>query len=158
MGLTEITLGGSRRGITTEGTVVAINSGSGIIERCPECRRMLRDGSCSEHGPQRGEEDLRLRFVVDNGISNANLFLGRDAAESFLGMSMEEVKKEISVTSSQDFISRLQNLVLGKKVLIRGRCSVDGQGAMLFAERIDLVEVNPAKAAHEVMKRWGVEL
>ena len=158
VGLTEITHGGSRRGIATEGTVVAINSGSGIIERCPECRRMLRDGSCSDHGPQRGEEDLRLRFVVDNGISNANLFLGRDAAESFLGMSMEDVKQEISATSSQDFISRLQNLVLGKKVLVHGRCSVDGQGAMLFAEQVDIMEIDPAKAAHEVMKRWGVEL
>ena len=63
---------------------MGINSGSGIIERCPECRRMLRDGSCMEHGPQRGEEDLRIRFVLDDGVSNANLFLGREAAERFI--------------------------------------------------------------------------
>ena len=71
---------------------------------------------------------------------------------------MEDVKQEISATSSQDFISRLQNLVLGKKVLVHGRCSVDGQGAMLFAEQVDIMEIDPAKAAHEVIKRWGVEL
>ena len=80
---------------------------------------MLRDGSCSEHGPQRGEEDLRLRFVVDNGISNANLFLGKDAAESFLGMSMEEVKQEISVTSNQDFISDSRALSWPRKSVFK---------------------------------------
>ena len=156
--LTGITKGGSRRGISTEATIVAINSGSGIIERCPDCRRMLRDGSCSEHGPQMGEEDLRLRFVLDNGISNANLFLGKEPAEAFLGMSMQDVKEEVSNTSSQDFVSRLQSLVLGKKILVHGRCSVDAQGAMVFADRIEVVESKPAEEAEVVMKRWEVVL
>ena len=112
--LTSVTQGGSRRGISTAGTIVAINSGSGIIERCPDCRRMLRDGSCSEHGPQRGEEDLRLRFVLDNGVANANLFLGKEPAEEFLGMSMEEVKSEISSISREVFVSNLRNRVLAR--------------------------------------------
>ncbi|MBR79586.1 MAG: hypothetical protein CMA88_02230 [Euryarchaeota archaeon] len=156
--LTDITKGGSRRGISTEGTIVAINSGSGIIERCPECRRMLRESSCSEHGPQRGEEDLRLRFVLDNGVSNANLFLGKEPAEDFLQMSMQDVKDEVASTSSQDFVSRLQSLVLGRKMLVHGRCSVDGQGAMVFAERAEVLEQKPAEEAEEVKKRWEVVL
>ena len=60
--LTDLVNGGSRRGIRTSGTVVAIANNSGIIERCPECRRVMRDGECAEHGPQRGEEDVRLRI------------------------------------------------------------------------------------------------
>ena len=69
--------GGSRRGISTTGVIVAIMPGSGIIERCPECRTILRDGSCPEHSPQIGEEDLRLRFVLDSGVSNANLYMAQ---------------------------------------------------------------------------------
>jgi replication factor A1 len=156
--LTSVTQGGSRRGISTAGTIVAINSGSGIIERCPDCRRMLRDGSCSEHGPQRGEEDLRLRFVLDNGVSNANLFLGKEPAEEFLGMSMEEVKSEISSISREVFVSNLRNRVLARKMLVHGRCSVDGQGAMLFADRVEIVDPKPAEEAEEVMQRWEVVL
>tara|TARA_B100000686_G_scaffold329786_1_gene391309 strand:- start:1731 stop:2090 length:360 start_codon:yes stop_codon:yes gene_type:complete len=119
---------------------------------------MLRESSCSEHGLQKGEEDLRLRFVLDNGASNANLFLGKEPAEEFLEMSMQDVKDEVSSTSSQDFVSRLQSLVLGRKMLVHGRCSVDGQGAMVFAERAEIIEQKPAEEAEEVMKRWGLVL
>ena len=156
--LTSITKGGSRRGIATNGVIVAINSGSGIIERCPECRRMLRDGSCSEHGPQRGDEDLRLRFVLDNGVSNVNLYMGREASEKFLGMSMDDVKSEISNIGNDAFVSNLRNRVLSRKVMVHGFCRVDDQGAMVFADRMEIMDPNPAEEAEEVMQRWGVVL
>jgi replication factor A1 len=156
--LTSVTQGGSRRGISTAGTIVAINSGSGIIERCPDCRRMLRDGSCSEHGPQKGEEDLRLRFVLDNGVSNANLFLGKEPAEEFLGMSMEDVKSEISSIGREVFVSNLRGRVLARKMVVHGRCSVDDHGAMLFADKVEIANPKPAEEAEEVMQRWDVVL
>ena len=156
--LTSITKGGSRRGIATNGVIVAINSGSGIIERCPECRRMLRDGSCSEHGPQRGDEDLRLRFVLDNGVSNVNLYMGREASEKFLGMSMDDVKSEISNIGNDSFVSNLRNQVLSRKVMVHGFCRVDDQGAMVFADRMEVMDPKPAEEAEEVMQRWGVVL
>ena len=158
VGLTEITQGGSRRGISTSGTIVAINSGSGIIERCPECRRMLRDGSCTEHGAQRGEEDLRLRFVLDDGVSNANLFLGKEPAEEFLGMGMDEIKSEISSIGKEVFVSNLRRRVLARKMSVHGRCAVDGQGAMLFADKVELVDPKPAEEAERVMQKWEVVL
>ncbi len=158
VGLTEITQGGSRRGISTSGTIVAINSGSGIIERCPECRRMLRDGSCTEHGAQRGEEDLRLRFVLDDGVSNANLFLGKEPAEEFLGMGMDQIKSEISSIGKEVFVSNLRRRVLARKMSVHGRCAVDGQGAMLFADKVDLIDPRPAEEAERVMQKWEVVL
>ena len=158
VGLTEITQGGSRRGISTSGTIVAINSGSGIIERCPECRRMLRDGSCQEHGAQRGEEDLRLRFVLDDGVSNANLFLGKEPAEEFLGMAMDEIKSEISSIGKEVFVSNLRRRVLARKMSVHGRCAVDVQGAMLFADKVDLIDPKPAEEAERVMQKWEVVL
>ena len=150
--------GGSRRGICTTGVIVAIMPGSGIIERCPECRTILRDGSCPEHGPQIGEEDLRLRFVLDSGVSNANLYMAREASESFLGMSMDEVKGEISSIGNEAFVSNLRGRVLSRKVVVHGRCVVDDRGAMVFADRMEVVEPKPAEEAEEVMQRWGVVL
>ena len=150
--------GGSRRGISTRGVIVAIMPGSGIIERCPECRTILRDGSCPEHGPQIGEEDLRLRFVLDSGVSNANLYMAREASESFLGMSMDEVKGEISSIGNEAFVSNLRGRVLSRKVVVHGRCVVDDRGAMVFADRMEVMEPKPTEEAEEVMQRWGVVL
>ena len=158
VGLDSLRKGGSRRGISTRGVIVAIMPGSGIIERCPECRTILRDGSCPEHGPQIGEEDLRLRFVLDSGVSNANLYMAREASESFLGMSMDEVKGEISSIGNEAFVSNLRGRVLSRKVVVHGRCVVDDRGAMVFADRMEVMEPKPAEEAEEVMQRWGVVL
>ena len=119
---------------------------------------MLRDGSCSEHGAQRGEEDLRLRFVLDNGVSNANLFLGRESAEHFLGMGMDEIKGEISSIGKEAFISNLRRRVLARKMSVHGRCAVDGQGAMLFADNVEMIDPKPAEEAEKVMQKWEVVL
>ena len=150
--------GGSRRGISTTGVIVAIMPGSGIIERCPECRTILRDGLCQEHGPQRGEEDLRLRFVLDSGVSNANLMMFREGSESFLGMSMDEVKSEISNVGYEAFVSNIRSRILSRKVAVYGRCVVDDRGAMVFADQMEVMEPKPAEEAEEVMQRWGVVL
>ena len=155
--LTSLSTGGSRRGIATSGTVVAVLD-SGIIERCPECRRVLRDSSCVEHGPQRGNEDLRLRFVIDNGVSNSNLFLARGPAEDFLGMDMEGVRGQISDNGREGFISQLRDRILARRLAVQGRCAVDGQGAMIFADKVEVLEIDTSKEAAAVMDRWGVVL
>ncbi|MDP6213232.1 MAG: hypothetical protein QGF32_06770, partial [Candidatus Thalassarchaeaceae archaeon] len=156
--LTDLTEGGSRRGISTSGSVVMIRPDSGIIERCPECRRVLRDGVCSEHGPKIGVEDLRLRFVLDDGVSNASLILGRETAEVFLKMEMDDVKSEISNIGKDMFVSNVKNLILAKKMRVYGRCLVDGQGAMLMAEKVEIIESKPKEESEEVMRRWGVKI
>jgi len=48
--LTELTKSSSRVGITTKGTIVSVRDDSGIILRCVECRRVLRDGECASCG------------------------------------------------------------------------------------------------------------
>ena len=156
--LTSLTQGGSRRGISTSGSIVMIRPDSGMIERCTECRRVLRDGSCSEHGSKIGEEDLRLRFVLDDGISNASLILGRETSEAFLGMGMDDVKSEISNIGREVFVSNLKNRILSRKMGVHGRCLVDEQGAMLMAERVEILVPEPKEEAEEVMKRWEVEI
>ena len=104
----------------TSGTIVAVRDDCGIIERCPECRRVLRESSCSEHGAQRGQEDLRLRFVIDDGVSNASLLVSREPAEAFLSMGMDEVKQEISKIGRGGFVSSLTNRVLSRKMTVQG--------------------------------------
>ena len=156
--LTALVKGGSRRGIRTTGNIVAIRPDCGIIHRCPECRRVLRDDACGEHGPQRGEEDLRFRFVIDNGVSNASLILGKEAVESFSGMKMDQVKEEISKNTQSGYVASLRNEYLARNIVVHGRAMIDGQGAMVMAESAGFDEQTAEQAANQVIAKWGVIL
>ncbi|DAC36295.1 MAG TPA: hypothetical protein D7H79_01185 [Candidatus Poseidoniales archaeon] len=156
--LTTLIGGGSRRGIRTSGNIVAIRPDCGIIHRCPECRRVLRDDACAEHGPQRGQEDLRFRFVIDNGVSNASLILGKDAVESFSGMDFEQIKKQIGKESQSGYVAMLRDEYLARNIVIHGRAMIDDQGAMIMAESADFDTQTAEQAANEVIKKWGVIL
>ena len=156
--LTDLVNGGSRRGIRTSGTVVAIANNSGIIERCPECRRVMRDGECAEHGPQRGEEDVRLRFVLDDGVSNASTLIGKEATEALTGMDQAQIRDAIDASTRAGFIATLRERFLARKLHINGRAMVDTQGAILMADSVEVDTRTPEEAANEVMARWGVVL
>jgi ssDNA-binding replication factor A large subunit len=158
VGLPELTSGGSRRGVSTRGTVVSVREDSGIIERCPECRRVLRDGSCSEHGPQRGMEDLRIRLVVDDDLANISLIMAREPSEKFLQMKMEDIALEISARGSGEFVSNIRERLLGREVEIWGRAMIDEQGAMMVCEKLELVDTDTEKYAQEIISDWGVTL
>ncbi|HJM18279.1 MAG TPA: hypothetical protein QF703_01970 [Candidatus Thalassarchaeaceae archaeon] len=156
--LTELVSGGSRRGVRTSGSIVAVRPDSGIIQRCPECRRVLRDGSCSEHGGQSGEEDLRLRFVIDNGVCNASLLMAREPSEAFLKKDMEGVRGQIERDGAEGFVSSLREMTLLLPVAVRGRTIVDDQGAMILADSAEIEGKGPIEAANEVLERWGIAL
>jgi len=156
--LDDLVNGGSRRGIKTSGNIISIRADSGIIHRCPECRRVLRDDSCTEHGTVQGKEDLRLRFVLDNGISNASLLLSKEPSEELLSSKFEEIKEQISISGKDHFLSSLRNMLFSQKVEIQGRALVDNQGTMILAEKLSISNHDLSKEANKIMEKWGVVL
>ena len=79
---------------TVEGALVDIQSGSGLIKRCPEdeCTRVLQNGRCAEHGQVDGEFDLRIKGVLDDGETVTEVIFDREATERLTGMTLEEAK------------------------------------------------------------------
>ncbi|WP_265109791.1 replication factor A [Halosolutus halophilus] len=77
-----------------EGALVDMQSGSGLIKRCPEedCTRVLQNGRCNEHGEGEGEFDLRIKAVVDDGIDAHEVIFDKEATEDLTGISLEEAK------------------------------------------------------------------
>ena len=154
--LDELSSGASRVGISTEGTIVSIREDSGIIYRCTECRRVLRDGECATHGSQDGDMDVRLRMVLDNGKSTISLIVNKTATESLLGMSQADISSNVSENGSMQFIQDLRERLLGRKLLANGRTIVDEQGAMLLSDDVGLIETDSVLAASELRSKWGV--
>ena len=153
--LSELTSGASRVGISTSGTVVSVREDSGIIKRCSECRRVLRDGECATHGAQDGVEDLRFRLVLDDGISTISLILNKDSSESIGGLSMDKVREHIDENGSMDYVQYLREKLLGREISASGRTIVDEQGAMLLSDSAEIIEVDSALEATEIRAKWG---
>jgi len=81
--------------VEVEGALVDIQSGSGLIKRCPEndCTRVLQNGRCSEHGEVEGEFDLRIKGVIDDGSDVHEVIFDQEATESLTGISLEEAQE-----------------------------------------------------------------
>ncbi|PSP33548.1 replication factor A [Halobacteriales archaeon QH_10_67_22] len=81
--------------VTVEGALVDIQSGSGLIKRCPEeeCTRVLQNGRCSEHGEVEGEFDLRIKGVLDDGEDVHEVLFDQDATEELTGITLEAAKE-----------------------------------------------------------------
>ena len=80
---------------TVEGVLVDVQSGSGLIKRCPEddCTRVLQNGRCAEHGEGDGEFDLRIKAVLDDGRTVQDVIFNREATEELTGIELAEAKQ-----------------------------------------------------------------
>jgi replication factor A1 len=77
-----------------DGALVAIQSGSGLVKRCPEdgCTRVLQNGRCSEHGEVEGEFDLRIKGVLDDGTEVHKVIFDKEATEELTGIGLQEAQ------------------------------------------------------------------
>jgi len=154
--LTDLATGASRVGISTTGHVISIREDSGIISRCTECRRVLRDGECATHGKQDGNPDVRIRMVLDDGNSTISLIINKAASESLIKMNQDTISSEINENGTMAFVQNLREMLLGRQLKASGRTIVDEQGAMLLSDAVELMDVDSALVAAELRTKWGV--
>ncbi|MFB6146623.1 MAG: replication factor A [Halobacteriaceae archaeon] len=106
-----------------EGALVAIQSGSGLIKRCPEedCTRVLQNGRCSEHGEVEGEFDLRIKGVIDDGLSVQEVIFDQAATEELTDIDLEEAKEmAMDALDTTVVADRMREQVLGRYYRVRG--------------------------------------
>ena len=75
------------------GAMVDIQKGSGLIKRCPVCRRALAKGVCGEHGRVEGTYDLRIKAVMDDGNQVQEALINRETTERLMGITLDEAKE-----------------------------------------------------------------
>lgn len=154
--LTELTNSSSRVGISTEGTIVSVRDDSGIIMRCLECRRVLRDGECSSCGSSESQQDVRLRLVIDNGENTASLLINKSASIKLTGLDEDKMAQKIESDGKMEFVQSLRDMMLGRVIKANGRTIVDEQGAMILADHVELSDDDAGLLATEVRAKWGV--
>ncbi|MDP6233521.1 MAG: hypothetical protein QF839_05010 [Candidatus Poseidoniaceae archaeon] len=152
----ELAEGGGRVGVSTKGLIVSIRDDSGLIQRCPECRRVLRDGVCQDHGAQDGQEDVRLRLVMQGEASTISVFLGRDAALALLDTDLEGLRAAIAEHGAMAWVQSLRARYLGRSATLRGRLLVDDRSSMFMADALEAVDEDGAMMATEARAHWEV--
>jgi ssDNA-binding replication factor A large subunit len=154
--LHDLANGSSRVGVSTSAIIVSVREDSGFILRCTECRRVLREGACAEHGPNNGNSDIRLRLVMDDGRSSVSLLTNKAATLELLGMDEDQMKVAVDEDGQMAFVQSLRSKLLGRMVKATGRTIVDEQGAMMLADGASIVEEDAGMRATELRAHWGV--
>ena len=106
-----------------EGALVDIQSGSGLIKRCPneDCTRVLQNGRCSEHGEVEGEFDLRVKGVIDDGCEVHEVIFNQETTEELAGISLEEAKERaMDALDTTVVADDIRDEVLGQYYRIAG--------------------------------------
>ncbi len=113
--------------VEVEGTVIEIRKGSGVVQRCPQCNRVLQAGSCAVHGAVQGKEDVRMKLVLDDGTGSVSAILGRELTEKILGRTMDA-----SLAEDRQ-MEEMSMLLFGHRVSLRGNALGDQFGVTIIA-------------------------
>ncbi len=119
--------------VVAEGTVVALLPPSGVVYRCPTCRRTTVSGACRSHGMVAAEPDLSARIVIDDGRGTATVAASREWVERMTGLRLEDALATLRATPDPSRLEeQLFEAMFGRQWRIAGRGSVDDFGLTVY--------------------------
>jgi replication factor A1 len=128
------------------GNVIEVRDGSGLIQRCPDCGRVVQKGQCRQHGEVEAEDDLRVKAILDDGTDTVTAILDRELTEDVYGGTLEDAREQAREAMDQSVVAEtIAEGVVGREFRVRGHLSVDEYGANL--ETIEFAESDDDPAA-----------
>ncbi|AFC98791.1 hypothetical protein Mtc_0016 [Methanocella conradii HZ254] len=130
--------------VTMTGAIVDVQSGSGLVKRCPECNRILVKGACVDHGKQEGEYDLRVKAVIDDGKAAQDIILNQELTYKITGIDVKVAKKmAMDAVDPGVVLDEIKRILLGKYFTVKG--PVLGSRYLLVKDmqRAPLMDGNP---------------
>ncbi|MBR4503500.1 MAG: hypothetical protein IKP20_00715 [Candidatus Methanomethylophilaceae archaeon] len=135
-----------------EGTIVDVKAGSGLIKRCPQCRRSILGGVCTMHGPVEGTSDLRIKAVIDDGTGAIGTVIGRADTEKLTGITLEEAEKMSARLGESAVAAELASKVLMRRVRAFGNVTIDDFGPNIIERSMEIVGVDVKEEARKLLK------
>jgi replication factor A1 len=103
------------------GALVDVQKGSGLIKRCPVCKRSLAKGVCSEHGKVDGTYDLRIKAVLDDGRRVQDVLINRETTERLVGLTLDDAKQMAMEALDHEVVrSLIESKLMGRYFSITG--------------------------------------
>jgi len=117
------------------GAVVDIQSGSGLIKRCPECNRQVKNGMCGEHGKVEDVYDLRIKAVLDNGSEIRELLLDAEQTCQITGIDLAKAKEmAVNALDPSVVVTAIEDVLMGRYYTAKGSST----GRYLIVKKITL--------------------
>jgi len=136
--------------VTVEGDVLSIRPGSGLIARCPECKRVVQKGFCRMHGTVDAQPDMRVKAILDDGTGALMVVLNREITEHLYGKSMKMSQKLAAESGAGAVEEEIRGKLVGMPLAVRGNVSRGEYGVALVAKEAWVPE---SKSGDEVAKR-----
>jgi replication factor A1 len=139
--------------VEVAGTCIAVRDGSGLIERCPECNRVIQKGQCRTHGEVEGVEDLRVKAIIDDGTATLTAVLDADLTAEVYGGDVDDAREQAREAMDQSVVAdTIRENVVGREFRVRGHLSVDDYGANLDAAEFEAVDESPVDRARALLE------
>ncbi|TYL36686.1 replication factor A [Natronococcus pandeyae] len=130
------------------GNVIAVRDGSGLIQRCPECYRVVQKGQCRTHGDVDGIDDLRVKAILDDGTGTVTVVLDDELTEDVYGGTLDDALDQAREAMDQEVVAdTIREHIVGREYRVRGHLSVDEYGANLDAETFEESDDDPVARA-----------
>jgi ssDNA-binding replication factor A large subunit len=141
---------------SVEGRVVGLLPPSGLVYRCPQCRRSLQGGVCRVHGAVTGEADLRARIVLDDGTGSVTVNAGRADTERLWGVTLETCRNRLRDQPDATVLEgELLDALLGRRLRVRGGSTKDDFGVTITPDSIEPAELDLETTAAQLSVRLG---
>jgi replication factor A1 len=145
---------GGGEALAVEGIVVGLLPPSGIVYRCPTCRRTVKSGICRVHGQVEGQPDLRARIVLDDGTGAVTVNAGRVETEQLWGVTLADARARLREQPDPSVLEeQMLEALLGRRLRVRGTGAKDDFGVTITPESIEPVEIDLDAAAAELAAR-----
>ena len=103
------------------GALVDVQKGSGLIKRCPVCKRSLAKGVCSDHGKVEGTYDLRIKAVIDDGRRVQDVLINRETTERLVGLTLDAAKQMAMEALDHEVVrSMIEGKLVGRYFSVTG--------------------------------------
>ena len=154
--MAEVEIDGGGPSISVEGRVVALLPPSGLVYRCPDCRRTVQAGVCRIHGAVTPQDDLRARIVLDDGTGAVTVHAGRAETERLWGTTLADCRARLSAMPDPTALeAELADALLGRRLRVWGAGSKDDFGVTIVPERIEPAELDLEATAARLAARLG---
>jgi replication factor A1 len=130
---------GGAADVSVRGTIIEIRDGSGLIMRCPECKRALQKSTCKIHGRVEGFPDLRIKAVIDDGSGSVSAIIGRELTEKLMDFTLEECMEKARQAMSFDSVKDSMDDALTFKIIdATGNVTADTYGLSMITKEAEL--------------------
>ncbi len=134
--------------VVLTGNVIEVRDGSGLIQRCPECGRVVQNGQCRSHGQVDPSDDMRVKAILDDGTDTVTVILNREQTEAIYDGTLEDALEHARDAMDRDVVAEeIASKLEGREYRIRGSLSVDEYGANLNATEFGDSEDDPKARA-----------